>query len=628
VDPDETARLRREAERRASLSPQYAPLPFALADAEQRVDGVFEALVAASTKRALPGSEPRVSGLPVDALAWAEEASPDRLEALRRQAGGILQQVMSREIREGTADLRSAREAAAALARQQEQGPAAALLAAVVVREVAPNRVYDEEATNAARKEAGARVQEVERTIAADHVILTPGERVTRRHLAMLDAVGLRGPGLSYRRSLAIGLIVALIVLVLGAQTRQWAGRVYERPKQLLLLSLLVVVALFTTNLLALSLPNAWMLMVPTATLLAATLLAQEVGLALAVALSFLVGLMTNGGLIAAVLSLGSAVVALSYVSHLWPVSRLRWMVSIMALTNLVLVSAGGLLQGRPWVAIMHEAGLASILYSPGVAALSLGGIVLLQRAFGITTHLGLLELSNPQHPLLRRLQTEAPGTYYASVMVADLADAGAQAAGADGLLARVGALYHDIGKLARPAFFVENQGILGLANVHDRLSSSLSGLIILSHVKDGVELARQHRLPPEIVDIVSQHHGTTLVSFFYQQALTGERPEGVTEDQFRYPGPLPQSKEAALVMLADSVQAAAKALPDPTPQRVQQLVRDLIRDRVVDGQLGECELTFRDVAAVEATMARMLSGLLCHSRIEYPEPVAAGPGK
>ena len=293
----------------------------------------------------------------------------------------------------------------------------------------------------------------------------------------------------------------------------------------------------------------------------------------------------------------------------------------------MLLVGAIGLLQAQPLAGIAREAGLAALLYSPGAAVVSLGGIFLLQRPFRITTDLWLLELSNPQHPLLRRLQSEAPGTYFGCLMVADLADAAAEAVGANALLARVAALYHDIGKLSRPAFFVENQVLLGVDNVHDKLSSSLSGLIIISHVKDGVELAREHRLPRELVDTIEQHHGTTLVSYFYQQALSGERPESVSEDQFRYPGPLPRSKEAALVMLADSVQAAVKSIAEPTPPRVQQMVREIIRDRVVDGQLKECDLTFRDIAAVEATMARMLTASLFHTRIEYPEPLPVRRG-
>ncbi|MGD0110356.1 MAG: HDIG domain-containing metalloprotein [Armatimonadota bacterium] len=630
VDTDETEHLRREAEQQAAESPQYSAVPFAAADAEKRLDQDFEALApAVSGASASRLSAKRVvSAVPSEALAWAKKAPPNRLETLRRTAGDVLRVVMAQEIREGAADVDGARFDAAKLASQKEKDPqAAAVLTALVSLEVAPNRRRDPEATKAAEGEARQRVQEVVRTIEADYPIIFPGERVTRQHLAMLQALGLAGPGLNHRRLISIGLLTALIVGLLGAQTYRWRRQVYERPKLLFLLSLLLVVALFVTNLLALSLPHPWMLVVPTAALIAAVLLGEAVALALALALSLMVGLMANGGLIATLLSLGSSAIALTCVAYLWPISRLRWIVGILAAANLLLVGATGFLQSQPLMSVLREAGLAAVLYSPGVAALSLGGIFLLQRPFGVTTHMSLLELSNPQHPLLRKMQADAPGTYYASVMVADLADAGAQAVGADALLARVGALYHDLGKLQRPTFFVENQGLLGTENVHDRLSSSLSGLVILSHVKDGVDMARRHRLAKEVVDIVEQHHGTTLVSFFYQRALSGDRPESVTEDHFRYPGPLPQTKEAAIVMLADSVQAASKSMPDPTPQRVQQLVSDIIRDRVVDGQFWECDLTFRDIATVEATMTRLLTALLCHTRIEYPEPAAAGPG-
>jgi len=624
VDLEETERLRREAERRASLSPQYSPLAYALPDAEQRFETAFEELKQAAQRPAGDGGLP--AGLSAEAGAWVRTASPEELAKLRQHGVEILHQVMSKEIRDDTADVVAARAEVETLARRRPASPAAGqVLAALASREVRANRRHDPEATAAARAEAAARVQQVTRTIQADQVIVLPGERVTRQHLAMLRALGLSSPRLDYRRTLAIALIVGLMVTLLGAQTRHWARRVYDSPKLLLLLALVFAVALFAISLLSVALPNVWMLVVPTAALMAAVLLGDEVGLAMALALSLVVGLMANGGLMATLVSLGSAGVGLSYVSHLWPVSRLRWIVGVMAGANLVLAAATGLLQGQPWSDLLREGGLA-VLYSPGAAALSLGGIFLLQRPFGITTHLGLLELSNPQQPLLRRLQAEAPGTYYASTLVADLADGAAEAVGANALLARVGALYHDIGKLERPSFFVENQGMLGLENVHDRLSSSLSGLIIMSHVKDGLELARRHRLPSELAQIVEQHHGTTLVKYFYQRALSGDRPESVTEDHFRYPGPLPKTKEAALVMLADSVQAATKSIADPTPQRVQQMVRDIVRDRVVDGQLAESDLTFREIAAAEATMTRMLSALLCHTRIEYPEAVPTGP--
>jgi putative nucleotidyltransferase with HDIG domain len=625
VDREATERLRQEAEQ--SVSPQYSRLPHARADAEKHVDTAFASLEDA--QKAGKADEPLRRSLPgvTDAsVEWVLEASPGEIRVLRDKARDVLREVMSKEIRAGTGDLKAAQEEAAAAAKRRESRPeAAALLAEIVRREVAPNRRLDEDATWAARTEARERVQEVVRTIEANHAIVFEGERVTREHLGMLHALGLSSPRLDYRRMTSTALLVGLIVVLLGVQTRHWAPPVYEDPKRLLLLSLLVVVPLFVINLLTLALPNVWMLIVPAATLMAAVLLADVIGMSLALVLSLLVGLMSNGGLGAALLSLGSAAAALAYASHIWPIARLRWIVGSMAVTNLVLVAAIGLLQTQSPLGIAREAGLAALLYSPGAAVLGLGGILLLQRPFGITTPLGLLELSNPQVPLLRRLQSEAPGTYHHSLMVASLAEAAAEAVGADAMLARTGGLYHDIGKLGRPAFFVENQALLGLENAHDRLSSSLSALIIISHVKDGLDLGREHRLPPELLEIISQHHGTTLVSYFYRQALGGDHPEAVSEEQYRYLGPLPESKEAVLVMLADAVQAAAKSIPEPTPQRVEQMVRELVRDRVVDGQLQGCDLTFRDIAVVEATMARVLAAVVCRNRIEYPEPIAAG---
>lgn len=627
VDLEETERLRRQAEQR--VAPQYKPLPYALADAEKRVDRAFAALRAARHDRAsLTEAGPALSGVSADSLDWALAAPASRLEELRREARSILREVMSEEIREATADQQRALSRVDEMAGEQEQHDLArALLVALVTQEVSANRRLDPEGTAAERAAARQRVQPVERTIEADHTIIFAGERVTDEHLAMLEAVGLSGRQGDYRRAAAIALLVALIVVLIGAQTRHWSPSVYAQPKLLLLLCLLVVVSLFLVSLLSLSLQNVWMLIVPSAALIAAVLMGDRVGIALAVGLSLLVGLSENGGLSATLLALGSSAAAVSLVSHIWPVSRLRWIVGGVAATNLVLVVAVALLQQQRLETLAREAVLAAALYAPGTAALSLGGIFLLQRPFGITTHLELLELSNPQHPLLRRLQAEAPGTYFASITVANLADAAAEVTGADPLLARVGALYHDVGKLHRPAFFVENQALLGQENVHDHLSSSLSGLVIVSHVKDGVVLAREYRLPQPVLDIIEQHHGMTLVSFFYHQALSGDRPESVSEEQFRYPGPRPRSKEAALVMLADSVQAAVQSLSGPTPQRVQQMVSEVIRDRAVGGQLEECDLTFRDVTTVTATMTRILTALLCHARIEYPESVAAKPG-
>ncbi|MBI2123569.1 MAG: HDIG domain-containing protein, partial [Armatimonadetes bacterium] len=238
-----------------------------------------------------------------------------------------------------------------------------------------------------------------------------------------------------------------------------------------------------------------------------------------------------------------------------------------------------------------------------------------LEQLFGLVTPIKLLELSNPSQPLLRRLQIEAPGTYHHSIMVANLAEAGAEAIGADSLMVRVGAYYHDIGKIRRPVFFIENQ--IGVDNPHDKMSPSLSALTVQSHVRDGLEYAKEHGLPKTVASFIPQHHGTSLITYFYHQAK--ERGESADESTFRYEGPRPQTREAAIVMLADAAEGAVRSMGRPTPDRIEQVVRRIIRERLEDGQLDECDLTFRELDVIVSVFVRLLASMF-HPRIEYPD--------
>jgi putative nucleotidyltransferase with HDIG domain len=247
-------------------------------------------------------------------------------------------------------------------------------------------------------------------------------------------------------------------------------------------------------------------------------------------------------------------------------------------------------------------------------AVLTYGLLPFFEVVFRVTTDVRLLELANPSHPLLRRLMMEAPGTYNHSVLTANLAEAAAEDIGANPLLARVGAYYHDIGKIRRPMFFVENQ--LGRENPHDDTSPNLSSLIITSHVKEGLELAKQHRLPEEIRDIIAQHHGTSLVSYFYDKA--SKSGSDVAEEDFRYPGLRPTRPEAALIMLADSAEAVGRTVQNPTVERMEQVVRKVAREKLEDGQFDEARLTMADIDTIVKRYANMLAGVY-HKRIEYP---------
>ncbi len=248
-------------------------------------------------------------------------------------------------------------------------------------------------------------------------------------------------------------------------------------------------------------------------------------------------------------------------------------------------------------------------------AVLTIGLLPFFEAGFGILSSMSLIELSNPNHPLLKKILTEAPGTYHHSIMVANLAESACEAIGANGLLARVGCYYHDIGKTIRPKFFIENQ--MNIENPHDRLPPEASKNIIMSHVKDGAELLKKHRLPKEIVDIAEQHHGTTLLKFFYYKVK--QSGEDVTEEEYRYPGPKAQTKESAIVGVADSVEAAVRSMSQPTPEQIEDLVRKIISDRLQDNQFNECDLTLKELEKVTNSLCESLKGIF-HSRIEYPE--------
>ena len=248
-------------------------------------------------------------------------------------------------------------------------------------------------------------------------------------------------------------------------------------------------------------------------------------------------------------------------------------------------------------------------------AVLTIGLLPFFEAGFGILSSMSLIELSNPNHPLLKKILTEAPGTYHHSIMVANLAESACEAIGANGLLARVGCYYHDIGKTIRPKFFIENQ--MNIENPHDRLPPEASKNIIMSHVKDGAELLKKHRLPKEIVDIAEQHHGTTLLKFFYYKVK--QSGEDVTEEEYRYPGPKAQTKESAIVGVADSVEAAVRSMSQPTPEQIEELVRKIISDRLQDNQFNECDLTLKELEKVTNSLCESLKGIF-HPRIEYPE--------
>jgi putative nucleotidyltransferase with HDIG domain len=347
--------------------------------------------------------------------------------------------------------------------------------------------------------------------------------------------------------------------------------------------------------------------------------LLMSISLALATTVALGVGLehllIQMGGLATAILLLRS-------------VRTRTWLVQVgmgAGIAYLAMTVATGLLTSQTWQFIVREAA-RNFGWAMLAGFLLTGMLPLVERCFGVITDVSLVELGDGSHPLLQELVRRAPGTYTHSMTVATLAEAAAEAIGANPLLARVGSYFHDVGKMLKPQYFIENQAG---ENRHDALEPALSTLVIIGHVKDGVALAREYNLPQSIVDFIQQHHGTTLVEYFFREAVRLQGPNGVSsaelEATFRYPGPKPRDRENGVVMLADAAESASRALKDPAPSSIRKLVHDLLMKRLLDGQFEESGLTLTELHRIEESLSKSLIALY-HGRIKYPEETPALP--
>ncbi|NLO90082.1 MAG: HDIG domain-containing protein [Clostridia bacterium] len=495
----------------------------------------------------------------------------------------------------------------------------------IVKMQLKPNLIPDVEGTEQKKKEAMETVEPVRVTIRKDEKIVGDGEVVTEEMVEALEHLGLLKSRNLYLSLLGLAMFVLVIYVLLILYLYRYNRNIFEDEQKLFLLGLLLNVGLLIDKgIISIKLsenPEIASLvgfMVPTAavSMLTAVLLDRRLAVFITMILSMFLGILMGNQLHFMIVSFISGVVGIYSVSDISERTDLTRASIYIALAGMSAIVAVIFIRTNSLnLAVLGSVvGLINGILS---SVLTIGTLPFLENAFGITTPVKLLELSNPNQPLLKRLMIEAPGTYHHSVMVANLAERAADATGADPLLTRVGAYYHDIGKLKRPYFFIENQ--VANENPHNKLSPSLSTLVITSHVKDGVELAKENNLPQEVIDIIEQHHGTSLVSYFYHKAMESDNCEGVSEIDFRYEGPKPRTKEAAIVMLADTVEAAVRSLPSTAQGKLEGCVKRMIRDRLEDGQLEESELTFRELEVITKVFVRVLSGIF-HSRIEYPD--------
>ena len=497
------------------------------------------------------------------------------------------------------------------------------MISSLLEQVIVPNLVVDEFATEIARKNAQNAVKPYEVTFEKGDKILFEGEPVTKLKRDALRVAGYNLVELNWQGLLGIFLVTVFSALIFVFYKNKFEKNLSNN--QLMVVAILSLILAFIT----VALPTgfspyilpfpAFIIIVsifttPNVAFVASTLLLSIITLGMHYDIQFMTSF-TLLNLVASIFMLNinftrrfDLIKAGVYIAC----TGTLFVASIYMLEKFLIDVEN--------VLIIRD---ASFVFLNGILSsmVALGFLPILESIFKIVTPYGLAELADHNQPILKRLQMEAPGTYHHSLMVANLCEAAAEAIGANPILAKVGAYYHDIGKLKRPLFFVENQSQFGIENPHKKLNSRLSKMVVTAHTKDGVDIAKEYHLPPIINDFILQHHGDSLASYFYNQAIKEEGAENVKEEQFRYSGPKPQTKEAAILMIADAVEAAVRAMKASTTEEIEAIINKIIDERVNDNQLSECPLTLADLKTIATTFTRLLRGNQ-HDRIKYHEDI------
>ncbi len=486
---------------------------------------------------------------------------------------------------------------------------------------VKPNMIIDEEATEEARQKAREAVEPV--VYQQGQNIIREGDRITNSQVELLRSLGLLTDD-HYDYSVYGGAVILTVLAMISLlmMLRLLMKDVLTDIRKLSVI-LIILVLCFGFASLATLLPSLYIIPIALGMILGTVLIGYRAGIALTIPLALLFSGITSVAssttfydvvlIMANTLSCGAATV--------WFLKgrpqRLRVLVSgvIAAVFSLIIIVGVKLLTSAETLDMIKTGvwALAGSILS-GVLAIALQPVF--EGLFHLATPSRLLEITNPNQPLMKRLMLEAPGTYHHSIIVANLAEAAADKIGANTFLARAGAYYHDIGKLKRPGYFSENQRG---GNPHENTDPYVSAAILTAHTKDGALIAQKEHLPPEVMDIIVQHHGVTPVMFFYHKALQMADGKHVDINDFRYAGPKPQTKEASIVMLADTIEAAVRSMKDPTPKGIDQFIERLIRGKLEDGQLSDCPLSLRDIDQICSAFSGILKGVY-HERIEYPK--------
>ncbi|MBS4199710.1 HD family phosphohydrolase [Bacillus sp. FJAT-49732] len=490
---------------------------------------------------------------------------------------------------------------------------------------IVPNDLYDPVLTEERKKHAKEDVEPVK--ILQGQIIVQEGHLIDRETYRQLEMLGLLKSNPTIKPIIGLGIFVLLTIGSIYIYFSRMSISDEKKQNYLLLSSLIFICSIIIMKIIGLMEGDnlnkiAYIFPAAMAPMLIKTMINERLALMMTIIIASCGSIVFHDGISdtidieIAVYILFSGLAGVLFVSSRNERSHILRAGLLVSCINLLLIFFLLLIGGGQFTLTEYlYFGLFSVVSGILSSVLTIGLLPFFEAGFGILSTMRLIELSNPNHPLLKKLLTETPGTYHHSVMVANLAEAACEAIGANGLLARVGCYYHDVGKTKRPPFFIENQ--MNIENPHDRLPPETSKDIIISHAADGAKELRKHKLPKEIVDIAEQHHGTSLLKYFYYKAK--KINEDIPESDYRYPGPKPQTREAAVISLADSVEAAVRSMANPTPGEIRSLVHHIAQDRIMDGQFNECDLTLKEIELVKIRFCETLNGIF-HSRIEYPD--------
>ncbi|MCM3712833.1 HD family phosphohydrolase [Alkalihalobacillus oceani] len=559
-------------------------------------------------------------------------ASPTQLQIAREATSNAVYEIMSERI-----TIRDLTEAKSNVSNQIAISTVSNRLLQAMIEiaqfAIIPNYIYDAEATERLRQEAAESVEPV--IIREGQLLVEEGEIINHDLYEQLRLVGLLDDSFNIYPYIGLALLVVLIISMLAYYVNESQTSVQRNNSHLLMFTLIFILTVSlirVTSILEIFQVQGIGYVVPVSlgamliTLLIHTRLAIFSSIIFAVIGSVLYSDPNSAGTFHFTYGfymLFSSFAGAYFLSRSTRISRILLAGLFVSAINIIAVASLLFLKTvqSNWFELGMHVGFA-FLSGFTSAVLTIGLLPFFEAGFGILSTTKLIELSNPNHPLLRKILVETPGTYHHSVVVGNLSEAACETIGENGLLARVGSYYHDLGKTKRPHFFIENQ--MKMENPHDKISPQLSKTIIIAHPYDGADMLREYKMPKEIIDIAEQHHGTTLLKYFYHKA-NQDSDHPLPEEQFRYPGPKAQTKVAAIVGIADSVEAAVRTIQKPTPDKIESLVRKIIQSRLEDGQFDESDLTLKELDKIAVSICETLKGTF-HQRIEYPED-AKGKG-